>query len=64
MTTTTPEASQAGGDAWLTVAEVAALQRVSRKTVLRWIAAGQLPAVRLGRHWRISQAQLDAYLQH
>jgi excisionase family DNA binding protein len=49
-------------ETWLTVNEVAALQRVNRKTVLRWIASGQLPASRLGRAWRISSSQLHAML--
>lgn len=49
-------------DRWLTVAEVAAAQQVHPKTVLRWIATRQLPAVRLGRHWRVSARQLDLML--
>lgn len=34
---------------YLTVAEVAELMRVSTATVYRWIDAGQLPALQLGR---------------
>lgn len=49
-------------DRWLTVAEVADLLQLSRKTVLAAIHRGQLPAVRLGRHWRVSSRQLDAAL--
>jgi len=49
-------------DSWLTVADVAAQQQVHPKTVLRWISNGRLPATRIGRHWRISQQQLDRML--
>ncbi len=38
---------------FLTTDEAAALMRVSRKTVLRRIRSGQLPACRLGREYRI-----------
>lgn len=37
----------------LTIPEIAALFRVSEKTVRRWIAAGDLPAAKLGGQWRI-----------
>jgi excisionase family DNA binding protein len=43
----------------LTVAEVAAQQHVHRKTVLRWIADGRLPAQRIGYHWRIRRTELE-----
>lgn len=36
-----------------TVAELAALLGVARATVRRWIATGQLRAVRVGGRWRI-----------
>lgn len=47
----------------LTVAEVAASQRVSVRTVHRWISAGQIPgAYRAGKRWRIPPAALAAFL--
>jgi len=46
----------------LTTAEVAKILRVSDKTVLRIIEAGQLPAVRVGKRWRVSRADLQEYL--
>ncbi len=45
---------------YLTVKEVAALFRICPKTVRRWIAAGDLPATRLGRDWRIARTDLKA----
>ena len=45
---------------YLSVKEVAALFRISTKTVLRWIDAGTLPATKLGRDWRIARSDLKA----
>jgi len=41
---------------FLTVAEVAELMRVSAMTVYRMVQAGDLPAVRFGRSYRIPEA--------
>ena len=38
---------------FLTVAEVAAVMRVSKMTVYRMVHAGELPAVRVGRSFRV-----------
>jgi len=46
----------------LTVAEVAAVMRVSRMTVYRLIRRAQLKAIRVGRNYRVRQADLDEYL--
>ncbi|KGM13539.1 helix-turn-helix domain-containing protein [Cellulomonas bogoriensis] len=48
---------------YLTVAEVADTMRVSRMTVYRLVHAGELPAVRVGRSFRVPQDALDAYLE-
>ncbi|PXA70388.1 helix-turn-helix domain-containing protein [Cryobacterium arcticum] len=40
---------------FLTVAEVADLMRVSRMTVYRLVHAGELPAVRFGRSFRVPE---------
>ncbi|MCY3786658.1 MAG: helix-turn-helix domain-containing protein [bacterium] len=47
---------------FMTVAEVAELMRVSTMTVYRLIKAGDLPAVRFGKSYRIEGADVDAYL--
>jgi excisionase family DNA binding protein len=49
-------------DRFATVAEVASLLRVSNMTVYRLVQAGQLPAVRVGRSYRIKEADVDRYL--
>jgi excisionase family DNA binding protein len=47
---------------FVTVAEVAAQLRVSNMTVYRLVQAGQLPAVRIGRSYRIHEEDVDKYL--
>ncbi|BDZ65007.1 helix-turn-helix domain-containing protein [Agromyces mangrovi Wang et al. 2018] len=41
---------------FLTVAEVAALMRVSKMTVYRLVHAGELPAIRFGRSFRVPES--------
>jgi excisionase family DNA binding protein len=55
--------SQSGGD-FLTVAEVARRLRVSNMTVYRLINAGQLPAARIGKSYRIRDTDVDTYLEN
>ena len=47
---------------FLTAAEVAAQLRVSTMTVYRLIKAGQLPAVRVGKSYRVREDDVDRYL--
>ena len=47
---------------FLTVAEVAATMRVSKMTVYRLVHAGELPAVRVGRSFRVAEGDVDTYL--
>lgn len=47
----------------LTAAEVADQLRVSTMTVYRLIRSGELPAVRVGRNYRVAAEALDEYLQ-
>ena len=48
---------------FLTVAEVAALMRVSKMTVYRLVHAGVLPAVRVGRSFRVPERAVHEYLR-
>lgn len=50
-------------DTLLTAAEVADQLRVSTMTIYRLIRSGELPAVRVGRNYRVRKADLDAYLE-
>ena len=47
---------------FLTVQEVADMLRVSSMTVYRLIKVGDLPAVRVGRSFRVRDTDIDAYL--
>jgi excisionase family DNA binding protein len=49
---------------FLTVAEVAAVIRVSKMTVYRLVHAGTLPAVRVGRSFRVPEQAVDDYLRN
>ncbi|MCR2792072.1 helix-turn-helix domain-containing protein [Microbacterium sp. zg.Y625] len=48
---------------FLTVAEVAELMRVSKMTVYRLVHAGELPAVRFGRSYRVPESAVIDALQ-
>jgi excisionase family DNA binding protein len=48
---------------FLTVAEVAAAMRVSKMTVYRLVHSGELPAVRVGRSFRVPERAVHAYLR-
>ncbi|MFT4211881.1 MAG: helix-turn-helix domain-containing protein [Microbacterium sp.] len=48
---------------FLTVAEVAEIMRVSKMTVYRLVHAGELPAVRFGRSYRVPQSAVDELVQ-
>ncbi len=49
---------------FLTVAEVAAVMRVSKMTVYRLVHSGDLPAVRVGRSFRVSEKDVNDYLKN
>lgn len=48
---------------FLTVAEVATAMRVSKMTVYRLVHSGELPAVRVGRSFRVPESAVDEYLR-
>ena len=47
---------------FVTVGEVARQLRVSNMTVYRLISGGELPAVRVGKSYRIREDDVEAYL--
>ena len=49
---------------FLTVAEVAAMMRVSKMTVYRLVHNGDLPAVRVGRSFRVVEEDVNDYLRN
>ena len=48
---------------FLTVAEVAAIMRVSKMTVYRLVHSGELTSVRVGRSFRGPERAVQAYLR-
>jgi excisionase family DNA binding protein len=48
---------------FLTVAEVATVMRVSKMTVYRMVHGGELPAVRVGRSFRVPEKAVHDYLR-
>jgi excisionase family DNA binding protein len=48
---------------FLTIAEVAARMRVSKMTVYRLVHGGELPAVRVGRSFRVTEEDVNEYLR-
>ena len=62
---TTPQSTPASmADVrFLTVAEVATALRVSKMTVYRLVHSGDLPAVRVGRSFRVPEKAVQDYLQ-
>jgi len=48
---------------FLTVAEVAAMMRVSKMTVYRLVHSGELSAVKVGRSYRVPENAVHVYLQ-
>lgn len=49
---------------FLTVAEVATAMRVSKMTVYRLVHGGDLPAVRVGRSFRVPEQAVHDYLRN
>lgn len=52
-----------GEMSFMTVAEVAAVMRVSKMTVYRLVHSGELPSVRVGRSFRVPEKAVQEYLQ-
>jgi len=53
----------AGVPKFLTIAEVASMMRVSKMTVYRLVHSGELPAVRVGRSFRVTEDEVNEYLR-
>lgn len=49
-------------DQMMTVDELAKMLRVSTKTVYRLLKRGELPALRIGHHWRFSRKDVHRWL--
>jgi excisionase family DNA binding protein len=58
-----PDQGTIGQVTFLTVAEVARIMRVSKMTVYRLVHSGELPAVRVGRSFRVPEKAVHDYLE-
>jgi excisionase family DNA binding protein len=56
-------ANNLGEVRFLTIAEVASVMRVSKMTVYRLVHSGELPAVRIGRSFRVPEQAVHDYLK-
>lgn len=52
-----------GMSALLTVKEIAVLLKTSRQQVRKMIHSGLLPAVKIGREWRVDMDYLESFLE-
>jgi excisionase family DNA binding protein len=48
----------------LTVGEVAQFLRVPKSTVYKLARLGQIPASKIGKHWRFLRKDLQAWMHH
>jgi len=48
----------------MTVEELAAYLRVTKKTIYRLLRQGKIPATKVGRQWRFEKARIDEWLSH
>jgi excisionase family DNA binding protein len=50
-------------DVIYTPAEVAERLKLPLKTVLNYLRMGKLPGFRVGKHWRVKAADLEAFMK-
>lgn len=47
-----------------TIAEVAEILKVTERTVYNYVKSGSIPAAKIGKHWRIKEADLKAFIDN
>ncbi len=52
-----------GGSGLLTPPEVLSRLRINLRTLYRLLSTGELPAVRVGRQWRVRPGDLESWLK-
>lgn len=48
----------------MTLKEVCEYLRISMVSCHAWVRDGKLPAIRVGREWRVKRAELDGWMDH
>jgi len=46
-----------------TLEEVADILKITRRTLYNYIKAGKLPAVKMGKYWRVSEEKLQDLIE-
>lgn len=46
-----------------TLAEIAGMLKITRRTLYTYVKAGILPATKFGKSWRVSEADLKAFME-
>jgi len=46
-----------------TLEEVCEILSITKRTVYNYIKAGKLPAVKMGKYWRVSEENLKAFIE-
>ena len=47
-----------------TLEEVSNILKVTRRTIYNYIKNGDLKAVKIGKYWRVSEANLQDFIEH
>lgn len=47
-----------------TIQEVAAILKVTRRTVYSYLKAGDLKAVKIGKYWKVTPENLKDFIEH
>lgn len=50
-------------DRWVSIEEVSNYLNVTRQTVLKWIATKNMPAVKMGKAWKLMINEVEAWVR-
>ena len=50
-------------DKILKIEEVSAYLKIPRQTLYFWARAGQIPAMKVGKHWRFKKSSIEAWIE-
>ncbi len=46
-----------------TISEIAEILRVTERTIYNYIKEDELPAIKIGKHWRVRHEHLEQFLE-
>jgi excisionase family DNA binding protein len=50
-------------DKILTIEEVSSYLKIPKQTLYFWARQGQIPAMKVGKHWRFKKSSIDAWIE-